>query len=84
MRDLFLDGQLLGKKTHPKSLLTLWKVYSIEIYSDDGNESGINQMKPKEKRTDIAYPHPFRKCDVINSYSCSPFVSPASSERKHI
>lgn len=71
MRDLFLDGQLLGKKT-PKSLLTLWKVYSLESYSDNGNESGINQMKPKENRTDIAYLPPFRKRNVINTYSCSP------------
>lgn len=34
--------------------------------------SGINQMKLKENRIDIAYLSTFRKCKVINSYSHSP------------
>lgn len=74
MRDLFLDGQHLEKKTNPtpKSHLTLWKVYSLEFYSDNGSESGIDQMKPKENKADIECLSPFRKCKVINSYSCSP------------
>lgn len=34
--------------------------------------SGINQMKLKENRIDIAYLSTFRKWKVINSYSHSP------------
>lgn len=69
---------------NPKSLLTLWKVYSLEIYSDNRNESGINQMKPKENRTDIACLPPFRKYNVINSYSCSPLFPQHLQTQTHL
>lgn len=76
MRDLFLDGQLLEKKktktNNTKSHFELYEKCIAVKYTVTTEMSGINQMKLKENRIDIAYLSTFRKCKVINSYSHSP------------
>lgn len=76
-------GNFWEKKNNTKSLFELYKKCIALKSSDNRNESGINEMKLKENRIGVAYLSTFRKCRVINSYSCSP-VSPASDEHKHI
>lgn len=62
MRDLFLDGQLLGKKkNNTKSHFELYEKCIAVKYTVTTEMSRISQMKLKENRTDIAYLSTFRK-----------------------